>query len=86
MNVRDLEVFLKTMIADVKLRRWSKMGDHPLVTEDTSAEFEYQELKAEGCGFIKTWTVVHPGDYLLEINDQYVCVLTPKQVKDIFGL
>lgn len=58
-----------------KLTQWNKMGDHPLVKDNICQEFEYLEAQAIGCGFINTFIIVYPTDYIVEINNIYVGVI-----------
>jgi len=74
------------MQADIKLTQWNTFGDHPLVTDKTCGEFEYQESKQEGCGFIDTWTIVRPGYYILEINGHFIQVLSPAKAREVFNI
>ena len=69
----------------VKLTQWNKMGDHPLVSAEHCKEFEFMECAREGCGFINNFTIVHPNDYIVEINDVYVAVIGPVRAKEIMG-
>jgi hypothetical protein len=61
---------------NVKLTQWKKIGDHPLVKENSCREFEYEEAASEGCGFINTFTIVYPGSYIVEVNDMYVGIVS----------
>ena len=56
------------MDAKITLTQWNKFGDHPLVTDKTVKEFQYQEAKDKGYGFINNWIIVEPSNYLLEIH------------------
>ena len=67
----------------VTLTQWNKMGDHPLVTLKCSAEFEYQEAKKEGAGFIESFTIVYPGQYIVQINGVYIGVISPQKAEQI---
>jgi hypothetical protein len=67
----------------VKMTQWNKMGDHELVKENTCREFEYTEAALEGCGVIHTFTIVHPTDYILEINSVYTGVISEATAKEI---
>ena len=71
------------MEMNVTLTKWEKFGDHPLVTDETSCEFEYEESKYEGCGFIDIWTIVRPGSYILEINGEFIAVIGEKKAQKI---
>jgi len=72
------------MKAEITITQWNKMGDHPLVTNDTVEEFEYQEAKYNNAGFIDKWTIVYPGFYVLEVNGKFLSVIGPKKYKEIF--
>jgi len=61
---------------NVKLTQWKKIGDHPLVKENSCREFEYEDAATEGCGFINTFTIVTPGSYIVEINDVYIGIVS----------
>lgn len=64
--------------------QWNTMGDHPLVKENTCHEFEYEQAASRGCGFINTFTIIYPTNYLVEVNDVFVGVInqaTYEQVK-----
>jgi len=74
------------MNAEIKVTQWFALGDHPLVTDETSHEFEFQEAKNEGAGFINKWTIVYPGMYILEINNQFITVLTQQRLNEIFAI
>ncbi|MBC7473931.1 MAG: hypothetical protein H7263_06535 [Candidatus Sericytochromatia bacterium] len=67
----------------VTLTQWNKIGDHPLVTLKCSAEFEYQEAKKDGAGFIESFTIVYPGQYIVEINGIYIGVISARKAKQI---
>jgi hypothetical protein len=67
----------------VVLTQWNKFGDHPLVTNETCSEFEYEESKNEGCGFINTWTIVRPGQYIVEINNLFIGVISEDKAKKL---
>ncbi len=69
---------------EFNLVQWNKMGDHPLVTSEHSQEFPYPDLAEEGCGFINQFQVVHPSDFLLEINGHVVSILSKEKVSEIF--
>jgi hypothetical protein len=55
--------------------QWNKMGDHPLVKENSCFEFEYIQAVERGCGFIDTFKIVYPGNYIVEVNDVFVGVI-----------
>jgi hypothetical protein len=63
--------------------KWNQFGDHPLVKKNECHEFEYIEAENEGCGFINTFTIVHPGDYILEINHIFVAVISSQKYDKI---
>lgn len=71
---------------NLQLVQWNKMGDHPLVKENVSNEFPYENLAREGCGFMNIHQVVHPGDFLLEINGHVVSILSEEKVSEIFNV
>lgn len=58
-----------------KIIPWSQMGDYPLVQENTCNDLKYTQAALQGCGFINTFTIVHPGDYIVEVNGVYVGVI-----------
>jgi hypothetical protein len=65
--------------------QWNTMGDHPLVKENTCHEFEYEQAASRGCGFINTFIMVYPTNYIVEVNDVFVGVInqaTYEQVKN----
>lgn len=72
------------MLAELKLTQWKKMGDHPLVTQETCNEFEYTEAKLDGAGFIDIWTIVYPGNYILEINNKFITIIGEEKAKIVF--
>lgn len=78
----------KVAIGNVEfdLIQWNRIGDHPIVKENISPEFACEELAREGCGFINTFQVVHPGDFLLEINGHILAVLSPAKVSEVFNV
>lgn len=71
---------------EVGLVLWNKMGDHPLVTAEHNSEFPYEELAAEGCGFIDRYQIVRPGNFILEMNGHVVAVLSKAKVSEIFNV
>lgn len=68
---------------NVKLTQWNKIGDHPAVTLKCSAEFEYQEARKDGAGFIDIFTIVYPGNYVVEINGFFVGVISSSKAEQI---
>lgn len=72
--------------AEVNLVQWNKFGDHPLVKKEHSSEFPYDELFNEGCGFINNFQVVHPGDFILEINGHFISVLSKEKFEEVFSV
>ena len=74
------------MDAKITLTQWNKFGDHPLVTDKTVKEFQYQEAKDKGYGFINNWIIVEPSNYLLEINGHLIKVFSQTEVDKIFGM
>lgn len=71
---------------EINLIQWNEFGDHPLVTEEHPQEFLYQEMAMAGCGFIEKFQIVHPGDFILEINGHIVSVMDQSKVAKVFGL
>lgn len=69
---------------EAKITQWNKFGDHPLVKEINNHEFEYQEAKHEGAGSIN-WTIVYPGQYIVEINNEFIGVISKEKAQRILG-
>lgn len=70
---------------NVKLTQWNKFGDHELVTQITNREFEYDEAKHEGAGVINKWDIIFPGQYIVEINEEYIGIISEKKAKIILA-
>lgn len=70
---------------DVKLTQWNAFGDHDLVKEITNHEFEYQEAKSEGAGAINNWTIIYPGQYIVEINNVYIGTISSEKAQTILS-
>lgn len=68
-----------------KLTQWNKFGDHELVKEITNHEFEYQEAKHEGAGAINNWTIIYPGQYIVEINHEFIGVISKEKAQRILA-
>lgn len=81
------KVYTKPAELKTKLTKWEKSGDHPLVRmENTINEYEYTEAAAQGAGFINQWTIVYPGEYILEMNDIFTAVLPAEKIAEIYGI
>ena len=70
---------------DVKLTQWNKFGDHDLVKEITNKEFEYEEAKNEGAGAINQWFIIYPGQYIVEINGEFISVISTEKAEKIIN-
>jgi hypothetical protein len=73
------------MQMQTKLTQWNKFGDHELVKEITNQEFEYQEAKEEGAGVINKWTIIYPGQYIVEINNEFIGVISKEKAEKILN-
>lgn len=67
------------------LTQWHKLGDHPLVTEITNQEFDYQESKAYGAAAINNRILVYPGQYIVEVNNIFVGVISKETGEKILS-
>lgn len=76
-------IFYRRIKMKVQFTKWNKHGDHNLVKKNKCKEFEYIEAEANGCGFINTFTIVHPGDYIVEINHVFITVISQKKYEEI---
>lgn len=70
---------------NIQLTQWNKFGDHALVQEITNKEFEYEEAKSEGAGAINHWFLVYPGQYIVEINNEFISVITEEKAQRILA-
>ena len=70
---------------DIKLTQWNKLGDHDLVKEITTKEFEYEEAKNEGAGAINQWFIIYPGQYIVEINNEFISVISTEKAEKILS-
>lgn len=84
-KVKELESKLEFLITP-KLTQWKKLGDHPLVKEIENQEFEYQEAKYDGAVVINDYRIIYPGEYIVEINDEFVGIISEEKRNKIFKI
>ena len=70
---------------NTKITQWTRMGDLTFVKENSCSRFEYKQAALEGCGFINIFTIVHPRDYIIEINDIFVGVISEDKYEKIMS-
>lgn len=67
------------------LTQFNKPGDHKLIKEITNQEFEYQESKAYGAYAIFDRILIYPGQYIVEVNDIFVGVISEENAQKILS-
>lgn len=70
---------------NVKLTQWNNFGDHDLVKVITNREYEYDEAKQNGAGIINNWYIIYPGQYIVEINEEFIAVIDEEKAKKILA-
>lgn len=68
-----------------KLTQWHKLGDHSLVKEITNQEYDYQESKYYGAAVIYDRVLIFPGQYIVEVNDIFVGVISEENGNKILS-
>lgn len=83
LKINKLRLIIIGENMETKLTQWNKFGDHKLVKKITNKEFGFQEAKSKGAGVIDNWTVIYPGEYIVEVNDEFIGVISEEKAKRI---